>query len=183
MGRLLFGLKGYCHFIILKHQGNHFKGREQHFYDKSFLSPLSKEVKRIAVAFKLADFLLFLNFDQKFFDFWSPAAWEAQGWHWDSPGGFCVISVSLSSLPSPWEAARNPPPVKTEGSSIICPGNSSSSLYLDNLEADSFLFPALNIIQVPQIRYYFTCLAMGIGGTLINDLKDGLISVNTSVGC
>lgn len=91
--------------------------------------------------------------------------------------------MSLSSLPSPWEAAWNPPPVKTGGSGIICTGNSSSSLYLDNLDADSFLFPALNMIQVAQIRYYFTCLAIGIGGMLKSDLKDGLISVNTSVGC
>ena len=58
MGRLLFGLKGYCRFIILKHQGIYFKGRQQHFYDRDFLSPLLKEVKRVVIAIKVADCFL-----------------------------------------------------------------------------------------------------------------------------
>lgn len=36
----------------------------------------------------------------------------------------------------------------------------------------AFLFQALNMIQVPNIRYYFTYREMGIVRALINDLKD-----------
>lgn len=46
-----------------------------------------------------------------------------------------------------------------------------------------FLLQASNRMQVPNSHYYFTCLEMGIVSTLINDLKDCLISVTTSVGC
>ena len=46
-----------------------------------------------------------------------------------------------------------------------------------------FLLQASNMIQVSNMHYYFTCLEMGIVSTLINDLKDCLISVTTSVSC
>lgn len=57
-GEIALWLKRILPFYYFKTPRDHFKGREQHFYDKDFLSPLLNEVKCIAVAFKVADCFL-----------------------------------------------------------------------------------------------------------------------------
>lgn len=62
---------------------------------------------------------------------------------------------------------------------VILPGDPGSSISSNRCNADSLFFHALNMIQLPNT----VIIEMGIVSTLINDLRDGLISVNTAAGC
>lgn len=63
-GSLLFGLKAYCHFIILEHQGNPFQAREQHFlFRLEGSQPLRCHISGCGL----------------FSDLWFQAAWMAYG--------------------------------------------------------------------------------------------------------
>lgn len=173
--RLLSGLQGYCRFIILKHPGDHFQGRKRHFQDKgvlSFLSFLLKEANLFVVAFKATDCFLTPGF--------KPAG-GCGGRHADPWERFCLMAETISSgcLPS-----RPLPGIVFSGcGGGTCPGNSGSSIYSDNFHADGLSLSCTEYDSVPNIHYYFPCLEMGIVSALIIDWKDGLISVNTSVGC
>lgn len=135
-------------------------------------SSLLKEARHFTVTFKAADCFRTSGFKQ---------SGNSMDDIWIHEERFCLMARSISCRRLvPWLL---PGIMLKQWGQQDLPRQSWLFHFFKEFGSRVFLLQASTRIQVRNTHYYFTCLEMEIVSTLINDLKDCLISVTTSVSC